>query len=211
MFSDRRHAGALLGEAITELDPHDPVVYALPRGGVPVGFEVAEVLKCPLDILVVRKIGVPYQPELAMGAIAERGVIIRNSDVITQAMIDESEFADVVRLERRELERRVAMYRSEAEPIPASGHTAIVVDDGLATGSTALAAVAVLERLGAAEVWVAVPVAPTDTVMRLAKRASRMVVLEQPARFGAVGSWYRDFTQTGDDEVRDLLTRSRLR
>jgi putative phosphoribosyl transferase len=210
-FKDRRHAGEILGATLARMDPDDPVVYALPRGGVPVGVEVANALDCPLDVLVVRKIGVPFQPELAMGAIAERGVIVRNSDVISQAMIDEDEFAAVVRHERRELERRVATYRVGAEPVPASGRTALIVDDGLATGSTAQAAVAVLQKMGASEVWVAVPVAPRDTAARLAKTADRVVVLEQPASFGAVGSWYRDFTQTSDDEVRSLLAGSRLR
>ena len=210
-FKDRRHAGEILGATLARMEPDDPVVYALPRGGVPVGVEVANALDCPLDVLVVRKIGVPFQPELAMGAIAERGVIVRNSDVISQAMIDEDEFAAVVRHERRELERRVATYRVRAEPVPASGRTALIVDDGLATGSTAQAAVAVLQKMGASEVWVAVPVAPRDTAARLAKTADRVVVLEQPASFGAVGSWYRDFTQTSDDEVRSLLAGSRLR
>jgi len=210
-FKDRRHAGEILGASLARMEPEDPVVYALPRGGVPVGAEVANALGCPLDVLVVRKIGVPFQPELAMGAIAERGVIVRNSDVISQAMIDEDEFAAAVRQERRELERRVATYRAGAEPVPASGRTALIVDDGLATGSTAQAAVAVLQKMGAREVWVAVPVAPRDTAARLAKTADRVVVVEQPASFGAVGSWYRDFTQTSDDEVRSLLAGSRLR
>lgn len=209
-FEDRRHAGALLGEAVAGLEPVDPVVFALPRGGVPVGFEVARRLGCPLDVLVVRKIGVPYQPELAMGALAEGGVLIRNSEIMAEAMVDEGDFAAVVERERRELDRRVASYRSAGAPVAAEGKTAIVVDDGLATGSTAMAAVAVLERKGAAEVWVAVPVAPRGSLGPLERRAARVVVLHRPAGFGAVGSWYRDFSQTEDDEVRALLAESRL-
>ncbi|HWB89300.1 MAG TPA: phosphoribosyltransferase family protein [Acidimicrobiia bacterium] len=209
-FDDRRAAGRMLGEVVRELDPHDPVVYALPRGGVPVGFEVSRVLECPLDVLVVRKIGVPYQPELAMGALGEGGTLVRNSEVLTEAGIDEEDFAAVVERERRELDRRVASYRSAAPAVPAEGKTAVIVDDGLATGSTALAAVSVLERKGAGDIWVAVPVAPQGPLGGLERRADRVVTMHRPARFGAVGSWYRDFGQTDDDEVRDLLARSRL-
>jgi len=209
-FADRRHAGVSLGVAVAELGPADPVVYALPRGGVPVGFEVAHALDCLLDVLVVRKIGVPYQPELAMGAIAEGGIVIRNSDVISGAMVDEDDFAAVVERETRELEHRVAAYRGGAPPISPEGHTAIVVDDGLATGSTALAAMLVLERRGAAAIWLAVPVAPRGRLGNLEKKADRLVVLSRPHSFGAVGVWYRDFTQTSDSEVRALLAESRL-
>ncbi len=210
-YSDRRQAGELLGVEVSDLEPPDPVVYGLPRGGIPVAFEVAGALDCPLDVLVVRKIGVPFQPELAMGAIAEGDVIIRNSEVIAEAFIEEDEFADVVEAERRELDRRVAVYRSEVPQIPAKGHTAIVVDDGLATGSTAMAAVSVLRKKGAGGVWLAVPVAPRATIRSLERSADRVVVLSRPLSFGAVGLWYQDFTQTTDDEVRALLAESRLR
>jgi len=209
-YRDRRHAGEILAEAVAELEPADPVVYALPRGGVPVGFEVAAALDCPLDVLVVRKVGVPFQPELAMGAIAEGGIVIRNSDVIDHAFIEEDAFAAVVEEESRELTRRIGMYRGDLSAIPATGHIAIVVDDGLATGSTALAAVSVLERRGAVAVWLAVPVAPRETLSALQRATERVIVLQQPRQFGAVGVWYRDFTQTSDEEVRDLLAQSRL-
>ncbi|MGB8361592.1 MAG: phosphoribosyltransferase family protein, partial [Acidimicrobiia bacterium] len=152
-FADRRDAGRRLGAELAGLEPPDPVVYALPRGGVPVGFEVAVALACPLDVLIVRKLGVPHQPELAMGAIAEGGVVIRNSDVMAHAMLDEDDFATVVEYERSVLDERVAALRAGVEAISPVGHTAIVVDDGLATGSTALAAVSVLRGLGAAAVW----------------------------------------------------------
>lgn len=209
-FQDRRQAGVLLGEAVAELDPANPVVYGLPRGGVPVGFEVARVLACPLDVLVVRKVGVPFQPELAMGAVAEDGIIIRNEDVITVAGVDDEAFRLVVDAETDELNRRVATYREGAPSMPAEGMTAIVVDDGLATGSTAMAAVSVLEHKKAAAIWLAVPVAPPDSVAKLRSRADRVVVLSQPRHFGAVGYWYADFSQTSDLEVRTLLSRSRL-
>jgi putative phosphoribosyl transferase len=209
-FTDRHDAGERLGAAVAGLNPAAPVVYALPRGGVPVGFEVARALECPLDVLVVRKLGVPFQPELAMGAIGEGDVGVRNADVIHVAGIDQDVFDEVVARERRVLEQKVARYRAEVDRIDPAGHTAIVVDDGLATGSTALAAVMVLQTQGAAEIWLAVPVAPPASLGQLEILADRIVILERPRGFGAVGSWYRDFDQTSDQEVRDLLVTSRL-
>lgn len=200
----------MLGETLAELEPADPVVYALPRGGVPIGFEVARVLGCPLDVLVVRKVGVPFQPELAMGAVAEDGIVIRNGEVMSMAGVDEKAFRAVADAETEELERRVSVYREGASAIPAQGRTAVIVDDGLATGSTAMAAVSVLQHKEAASIWLAVPVAPADTVDKLQRHADRVVVLSQPRHFGAVGYWYEDFSQTSDQEVRTLLSRSRL-
>lgn len=210
-FPDRRSAGGLLGKSLAELHPDHALVYALPRGGVPVGYEVARHLDCPLDVLVVRKIGVPYQPELAMGAIGEDGVVLRNDEVVALAGVDEAAFDAVVRAERRELARRVALYRGESGPLSPAGHTAILVDDGIATGSTALAGVAVLREMGAEQVWVAAPVAPPDTAEVLGRVAERVEILRRPQAFGAVGAWYRDFAQTRDEEVRDLLAESGLR
>lgn len=209
-FADRHQAGRRLGEAVAGLSPVDPVVYALPRGGVPVGYEVAQALNCPLDVLVVRKLGVPFQPELAMGAIGEGDVEVRNASVIEVAGIDQAKFDEVVARERRQLDQSVARYRADIERIDPGGHTAIVVDDGLATGSTALAAITVLRTLDAEQIWLAVPVAPSAPLGQLEVLADRVVILERPGVFGAVGSWYRNFDQTGDDEVRDLLVRSRL-
>jgi putative phosphoribosyl transferase len=209
-FRDRRQAGELLGAEVADLQPSEPVVYALPRGGVPVGYEVAHALGCPLDVLVVRKVGVPFQPELAMGAIAEGDVTIRNEDVLKLARVDKDTFDSAVAIEQRELEARVSAYRSETQPIPPDGHSAIVVDDGLATGSTARAAIEVLKTKGAASVWLAVPVAPPNGLEELEKLADRMVVLSRPGGFGAVGYWYRDFAQTTDEEVRSLLAEARL-
>lgn len=209
-YANRRRAGEELGQAVADLEPDDPVVYALPRGGVPVGFEVARALRCPLDVLIVRKVGVPFQPELAMGAIAEGGVIVRNHEVIEVAGVSNSDFERVAADERRELDKRVALFRGDTDQIDPIGHTAVVVDDGLATGSTALAAVSVLDQQGAGAVWLAVPVAPASPLGRLEEIVDRLVILHRPRGFGAVGSWYRDFAQTTNDEVRALLARSRL-
>lgn len=209
-FADRYHAGDLLGEAVAELDPVDPVVYALPRGGVPVGFGVAEALGCPLDVLVVRKIGVPFQPELAMGAIGEGDVGVRNPRVIAVTGIGDDVFNEVVARERPLLDLSVTAYRADADRIDPRDKTAIVVDDGLATGSTALAASMVLLSQGPREVWLAVPVAPPSPLGQIETLMDRIVVLEQPRGFGSVGSWYKNFDQTSDAEVKDLLRRSRL-
>ncbi len=210
-FVNRRTAGEALGKVVVELAPSDPLVLALPRGGVPVGYEVAKALGCDLDVLVVRKVGVPFQPELAMGAVAEGGVVIHNDEIVAAASVDKEAFRRVEEVEREEMERRLSAYREVAGGIDPSGRTALVVDDGLATGSTMMAAVAVLRARHAAEVWVAVPVAPRDTAGMLESKADRVVVLTQPRYFGAVGAWYRDFGQTTDEEVRALLADSRLR
>ncbi|HLE95465.1 MAG TPA: phosphoribosyltransferase family protein [Acidimicrobiia bacterium] len=208
-FADRREAGALLGQAVVEGNPLAPLVAALPRGGVPVGFEVSRVLGCDLDVLVVRKVGVPFQPELAMGAVGERGVVIENREVMRAAHISERVFEAVVAAETAELEARVRIYREVAEPIDPAGRTVIITDDGLATGSSALAAIDVARAAGALAVWVAVPVAPADSIHRVEAVADQLIVLHRPHRFMAVGAWYRDFSQTSNDEVRDLLRRSR--
>lgn len=210
-FADRRSAGAQLGRMVAQLQPSSPVVLGLPRGGVPVAFEVSRQVGCPMDVLVVRKVGLPYQRELAMGSIGEGGVVVRNEEVIRLGGIDDEAFDSAVRAERRELRRRVEMYRSEAHAVDLEGRTAIVVDDGLATGSTARAAIEVVKARDTAGVWLAVPVAPRDTAEEMERLADRVVVLETPRRFGAVGAWYQDFSQTTDDEVRSLLSESRLR
>lgn len=209
-FEDRRSAGETLGRRVATLKPIDPLVLALPRGGVPVGFEVAKALRCDLDVLVVRKVGVPHHSELAMGAVAEGGVVVRNEDVIRLAGVSTASFDSVVKSEREELSRRLRAYRGESKALDVRGRTVVLVDDGLATGSTALAAIAALRQMGAESIWVAVPVAPRDTTHKVEKLADRLVILELPAHFGAVGAWYRDFTQTSDEQVRSLLDEARL-
>lgn len=199
----------MLASAVAALEPSDPMVAALPRGGVPVGFEVAARLGCELDVLVIRKVGVPFHPELAMGAVGEGGVVVRNEEVLGSVRLEPSEFARVAGEERAELERRLSRYRRVVPGVDPTGRTVVIVDDGLATGSTALAAVAVLRERGAGAVWLAVPVAPMESVRLLEATADHVVVLEIPRRFVAVGSWYRDFDQTSDQEVTELLERSR--
>ena len=200
----------VLGRAVAEEGPDNPMVAALPRGGVPIGFEVARALGCELDVLVVRKVGVPFHPELAMGAVAEGGVVIRNHSVIEAVGgIDERSFLSSADAERIELDRRLQIYREAAPAVDPRGRTVVVVDDGLATGSTALAAIEVLRERGASQVWLAVPVAPPEVIPAVEEVADRVIVLEQPRRFIAVGAWYRDFSQTMDAEVVELLRQSR--
>lgn len=211
-FLDRREAGGELANLIADLGPVDPVVLALPRGGVPVGLEVAARLGCPLDVLLVRKIGVPGQPELAMGAAAEGGVVVRNEEMMRLARVIDQAFDAALRRETAELDRQSRLFRRPGSgPLDPAGHTALVVDDGLATGATALAAVDAVRARGAPEVWVCVPVGPPDTVSALGETADRVVVVHVPRHLGAVGVWYRDFGQVGDHDVQTLLDQARLR
>ena len=183
------------------------MVLGLPRGGVPVAYEIARALGAPLDVILVRKIGLPAQPELAMGAIGEDGVRVVNDDVIGAEHVSAREFAGVEKRERAELGRRADRYRTGHPRVPLTGRTAIVVDDGIATGSTARAACQVARAHGAARVVLAVPVAPPVSIDALASVADEVVCVEAPEPFLAIGQWYRDFAQTGDEEVVDLLRR----
>lgn len=209
-FRDRLDAGRHLAEALARDEPVGPrcVVAALPRGGVPVGFEVAERLGAPLDVLVVRKLGVPFQPELAMGAIGEDGVRVDNPDVLRSAGLGSKDLDVAERRERPELERRAALYREGRPRVDVRGLCAIVVDDGIATGSSVRAACRVLRALGAARIVVAVPVASRIAVTDLRSECDGLVCLQAPDPFYAVGEWYRDFSQTRDDEVVALLRRA---
>ena len=173
------------------------------------GFEVAERLGCELDVLAVRKVGVPFHPELAMGAVAEGDVVIRNQEIIDAVGIDEETFNARAESEKAELETRLTRYRETVPAIDPAGCTVIVVDDGLATGSTAIAAIRVLRARDVLAVWLAVPVAPADAVPVMERVADRVIVVEHPRRFMAVGAWYRDFTPTPDADVVELLRRSR--
>jgi predicted phosphoribosyltransferase len=183
----------------------DVVVVGLPRGGVPVASEVAAALGAPLDVIVVRKLGVPYQPELAMGAIGEDGVRVINDEVVRMTGVSAEEIAQVETRERAELERRARRFRGARARVPLTGRTVVVVDDGVATGSTAAAACRVARAEGAARVILAVPVAPRGWVERMADAADEYVAVETPWSFHAVGQFYRDFDQTPDDEVVRLL------
>ena len=183
----------------------------LPRGGVPVAAEVADALDAPLDVIVVRKLGVPSQPELAVGAIGEGGVRIINREVAGAARISDGQLAEVERLARAELERRARRFRGDRGRPSLSGRTAIVVDDGMATGSTAYAACEVARSLGATRVVLAVPVASTTSVTELRRTADEIVCLEVPQNLHAVGQWYADFGQTTDEEVVALLGAAAVR
>lgn len=205
IFDDRRQAGKLLAERLERMAGERPIVLGLPRGGVPVAYEVAQALHAPLDVIIVRKLGVPFQPELGMGAIGEDGVRVLNDDIVRAAHVNETELAAVERRERAEVERRAHRYRRGLPTADIRGRTVIVVDDGIATGGTARAALQVARARGARKVVLAVPVAAPETVNSLETVADEIIVIEQPANLVAIGYWYRDFGQTSDSEVERLL------
>jgi putative phosphoribosyl transferase len=211
LLRDRMEAGKRLArELMRYATRSDVLVLALPRGGVPVGFEVARSLGAPLDVFVVRKLGMPFHEELAMGAIASGGAQLLNDDVIQTYAISEQELERVIDSELRELERRERLYRGD-RPFPViRDRTVILVDDGLATGSSMRAAVMALREEGPARVVVAVPVAAKDTCDAFRELADEIVCLETPQPFDAVGQWYQNFSQTTDQEVHALLARSRM-
>ncbi|HSJ28932.1 MAG TPA: phosphoribosyltransferase family protein [Acidimicrobiia bacterium] len=205
MFDDRIQAGRRLARRLTHLAGRDVVVLGLPRGGVPVAHEVAKALGAPLDVIVVRKLGVPSQPELAMGAIGEGGVRLVDPATVRLAGVSERALASVEERERAELDRRARLFRGDRPPVSLDGKIAVIVDDGIATGSTARAAARVARALGASRVVVATPVAPREVMNRLGGDADEVVVVETPEPFYAIGQFYRDFTQTSDREVTELL------
>jgi predicted phosphoribosyltransferase len=209
IFADRADAGRTLARALASFSgASDAIVLGLPRGGVPVASEIAHALALPLDVLVVRKLGLPWQPELAMGAIASGGAIVLNEDVLAHAVGREELIEQVKLRELAELRRRELEFRGMRPAPVVAGRTTIVVDDGLATGATMEAAVRALRTLGAARIVVAVPVASAEARDRIALLADEIVCLETPRYFSAVGQWYRDFEQTSDTEVSRLLAAS---
>lgn len=209
LFRDRHDAGRRLAERLEPLRHRDVVVVGLPRGGVPVAFEVARALDAALDVIVVRKLGVPYQPELAMGAIGEGGVRVFNDDVVASSGVIPADLEAVEAKETAELARRARRFRQGHERIPLAGRVVVIVDDGIATGATARAACQVARAAGAKEVILAVPVAPIDWTTRLAGVADSLICLDTPYPFHGVGRFYQDFQQTADEEVVSLLRRSR--
>ena len=209
-FVNRVDAGRHLAVALEHLRGEPLVVLGLPRGGVPVAFEVARALGAPLDVIVVRKLGVPFQPELGMGAIGEGGVRIVNAEVLRMTGTSAATVAEVEARERVELERRARAYRGDRPPLPLDGRTVVVVDDGIATGSTARAACQVARARGAGRVVLAVPVAPPGWATRIGVDADECVALATPAAFFAIGEFYADFSQTSDAEVVDCLERAHL-
>jgi predicted phosphoribosyltransferase len=209
LFRDRSEAGQILAARLTAYaDRPDVLVLALPRGGVPVGYEVARALHAPLDVFMVRKLGLPGREELAIGAIASGGVRIVNEELVRALEIPDAVIDEIAAHEQQELERRERRYRDERPLRDVRGHTVILVDDGLATGSTMRAAVAALRQKKPARIVVAVPVGAADTCAELQQEADEAVCARTPEPFHAVGLWYRDFTQTTDDEVHELLQRA---
>ncbi|NDZ83152.1 phosphoribosyltransferase [Streptomyces sp. SID10853] len=206
LFADRVDAGRRLAPAVEHLRAARPVVLGLPRGGVPVAHEVARALGAPLDVVVVRKLGVPHHPELGFGAIGEGGVRVLSDDIVRRSGVRQPELTAVEHAEEQELLRRARRYREGRPRTAVDGRTVIVVDDGVATGATAAAACQVVREQGAAHVVLAVPVAPPDVVERLHGAADDVVCLSRPDLFSAVGEWYQDFAQTTDEEVITRLT-----
>jgi putative phosphoribosyl transferase len=205
-FIDRADAGRQLAAALArQLETSGAIVLGLPRGGVPVAAEIARTLRLPLDVLCVRKLGVPFQRELAMGAVASGGAVVRNEDVLTMVPAGEAEFERVLAEERAELARRERRYRGAGTPLQVAGRAVILVDDGLATGATMEAGVRALRLLHAREIIVAVPVGSPEACKRIEAVADRLVCLRSPEWFGAVGAWYERFDQTSDEEVTELL------
>jgi putative phosphoribosyl transferase len=208
-FRNRTEAGQLLAERLRKYAGRDDVVVlALPRGGVPVGYEVAKALGAPLGVFLVRKVGVPGHEELAMGAIASGGLVVLDEGLLRRLGIDRSQLDRAIAAEARELERRAAAYDGDREPPQLEGKTVILVDDGLATGATMRAAALAVRALNPARVVVAVPVAAAETCREFEDVVDEIVCEVTPRPFQAVGLWYDDFSQTSDDEVRELLARA---
>ncbi len=209
LFRDRQDAGRRLASALLIYKDRDPVVLALPRGGVPVAAEVASALHAPIDLVLVRKIGLPQQPELAMGAVVDGGapIVIRNEDVISAAGVDADDFDAVRDLEIAEIERRRQRYLKDRARAEIAGKTAIVIDDGIATGATMRAALRAIRKRGPGELVLAVPVAPADTIAELRGEVDALICLETPDVFGAIGFFYDDFRQVSDNEVITILHR----
>lgn len=213
-FTDRRDAGKRLARLLIQyrLDAYGPgvLVLALPRGGVPVGFEVAKTLYAPLDVFIVRKIGLPRQPELAIGAIASGGIVVTNHDVMRQLGVDQRTFDLVVADEKRELERRELLFHGgNRDSLSLKGRTCIIVDDGIATGASMMAATLAIRSQDPKHVIIAVPVASPQVYKQFAAHVDEVVCVQAPPDFTSVGLWYEDFDQTEDGEVRDLLQEAR--
>jgi putative phosphoribosyl transferase len=205
-FEDRAYAGRLLGQALAKYaNRPDVIVLALPRGGVPVGFEAAQAINASLDIMLVRKLGTPGHEELAMGAIASGGITVFNAELVSRLHIGPELMEAAIKREQQELERREQAYRGNHSPPVVENRHVILVDDGLATGASMRAAVAALRQRNPASIIVAIPVAPPDTVEVLKEEADEVICLAMPEPFLAVGRWYRDFSQTSDEDVKSLL------
>ena len=210
-FKDRQEAGLILANKLSNYANQNVIVLGLPRGGVPVAFEVAKALEAPLDIYVVRKLGVPGHEELAMGAIASGDVRVLNKLVIEGLLISEEAIEAETRKEREELKRREFLYRGDRPPLDVSNRTVILVDDGIATGSTIKAAIAALKKQKAGRIVVAVPVAPASTIEELKRDVDEVICVSSPEFFYAISLWYDEFPQTSDEEVRELLKKAEMK
>lgn len=208
MYENRTEAGRQLAEQLMEYENRHPAVLGLPRGGVPVAFEVAKALHAPLDVFMVRKVGAPTQPELAIAAVASGDIVARNEDAIRYLDIDEERLATAIRTEQRKLEEQEKRLR-EGPPIEVVNRNVLIVDDGLATGATMRAAVRALRQKHPSSITAAAPVGAPSACSRLQEIADQLVCPLQPPGFAAVGSWYREFGQTSDEEVRELLRKAK--
>jgi putative phosphoribosyl transferase len=204
-FGDRIDAGRKLAAALSDFAGKNGLVLAIPRGGVVVGYQIAEALALPLDVIVPRKLGAPSNPELAVGAVAEDGTVVLDDDLITYLGVSPNYIAEESERQKVEIERRLKVYRQGMSPSDLKGKDVIVVDDGIATGSTMKAALASVKNRGASSVTVAIPVGPPSTIEELTHRADRVVCLSQPEYFDAIGQFYANFSQTSDGEVMTLL------
>lgn len=209
IYEDRHDAGIKLAEKLTKYKNDKPVIMALPRGGVVIGYEVAKMLNAPLDIIVARKLGAPFQPELGIGAIAPNGIRILNNELIRLLNIPESEIENIIQSETTEMNRRIDFYRKDLPQVDLKDKTVIVVDDGLATGVSTNAAVLAIKQMNPKKIILAVPVAPPNTASRFKKEVDEFLCLNQPPDFYAVGYYYKDFRQITDEEVIDLLQKSK--
>jgi putative phosphoribosyl transferase len=212
-FKDRSDAGRQLAAALAEYKDQQPVILALPRGGVPVAAEIATAFNAPLDLVLVRKIGVPFQPELAMGAVVDGDppLIVRNQSVIRLAGVDEADFKAICDHELAEIKRRRRRYLGRRERAEIAGRTTLVIDDGIATGATTRAALRATRMRNPKKLLLAVPVAPTDSLAVMRKEANEVICLEDHSTFGAIGYYYSDFTQVSDEEVIEILRRFPVR
>jgi putative phosphoribosyl transferase len=205
IFEDRHDAGKALVPEIQRCDLKNPIILGLPRGGVPLAYEVAIALNAPLDTIVVRKLGAPFQPELAIGAIASGDVHVLNETIVRSLALDEASIAEIVARESAELKRREQQYRGDRPYPDLAEYDVVLVDDGLATGATMRAAVRAVQSMSPSTTTVAVPTGSESAVRKVSALVDRVICLESPAEFSAVGQFYRDFSQTTDEEVRELL------
>jgi len=209
IYKNRQDAGHQLAEKLMKFKEENPVIIALPRGGVVTGYEAAKMLNAPLDVMITRKLGAPFQPELGIGAIAPNDVRILNLDAIRFLGISKDEMEEIIQRETKEMHRRLKLYRGDLPPLDLSGKTVIIVDDGLATGVTAGVAVLAIKQMTPEKIILAVPVSPPDTAEKFREEVDEFICLSEPPDFFAVGQYYYDFDQVTDDEVISLLSLAR--